>query len=360
MSEISRTVATALQSLRQREHTSRLQAQISDASQEVTTGMKAKPYDALGHKSADAIAIRMQIVRNDEFLASNALLDRRFLSVEQTLGAIREAGQGVLEQSFLTQSSAGTSSGSLSQVARSALETLIGRTTVSDTSGFLMAGTRSDAQPLQGWDTPNPATGLSPSGIVNDVIGGDLDTLGDVQTAIDGLKAVFGNTDTANPARNFEASFYNGTPSTDASGQTNPPLTVRISETETIPQSAQANAPAMRDLMRGLSMLSAVDANQIADADAREAWITEARTAISNGLAGISELETDTGLRRTRLADTITAQESRSGFLRGEQLQLEGADQYDAATRLIELQNQLDASYAISSRLSRMSFLNYL
>ena len=94
MTEISRTVATALQSLRQREHTTRLAAQISDASHEVTTGLKAKPYDALGHRSADAIAIRMQIVRNDGFLTSNALLDRRFLSVELSLGAIREAGQG--------------------------------------------------------------------------------------------------------------------------------------------------------------------------------------------------------------------------------------------------------------------------
>ena len=82
MTEISRTVSTALQSLRQREQTSRLAAEISDVSKEVTTGLKANPYDDLGHRSADAIAIRMQITRNDGFLTSNALLDRRFLAVE--------------------------------------------------------------------------------------------------------------------------------------------------------------------------------------------------------------------------------------------------------------------------------------
>ena len=93
MTEISRTVSTALQSLRQREQTSRLAAEISDVSKEVTTGLKANPYDDLGHRSADAIAIRMQITRNDGFLTSNALLDRRFLAVETSLGAMRDVGQ---------------------------------------------------------------------------------------------------------------------------------------------------------------------------------------------------------------------------------------------------------------------------
>lgn len=360
MTEISRTVSTALQSLRQREQTSRLSAQISDASLEATTGMKARPYDALGHRSADAIAIRMQITRNDGFLTSNALLDSRFLAVETSLGAIRAAGQDVLEQSFLALTSAGSATGHLSQVARSAIDTLIERSAVSDSSGFLMSGTRSDAKPLQGWNTPHPVTGLTPAGIVGDVTGGAMNTIADVQASIDALKAVFEDTDATNPARNFEASFYNGTPALDAGGQPNAPLTARISETETITQSAQANAPAMRDLMRGLAMLSEVDVNQIGDPDAREAWITEARNAISNGLNGLAELETNTGLHRARLADTVAAQQSRGGFLDGERLLLEGTDQYDAATRLTQLQTQLESSFAVTARLSRMSFLNYL
>ncbi|WP_339761230.1 flagellin [uncultured Sulfitobacter sp.] len=360
MSEISRTVSTALQSLRQRETTSRLAAQISDTSYEVTTGLKANPYDALGHKSADAIAIRMQIVRNDGFLASNALLDGRFLAVETSLGAIRDAGQDVLEQSFLAQSSAGQTSAQLSQAARSAIDTLIGRSGVSDSSGYLMSGTATDTKPMQGWDTPHPDTGLSPSGIVDDVVSGGLNTLADVQTAIDAMKDIFNDLNAGDPARNFEASFYNGTPATDGGGQPNSPLTARISETETIAQTAQANNPAMRDLLRGLAMLSAVDVNQISDPDAREAWASEARDAIASGLSGLTELETNTGLKRTRLADTIAAQEGRGGFLDSERLLLEGTDQYDAATRLTQLQTQLESSYAVTARLSNMSFLNFM
>mgnify|MGYP003644014573 CR=1 FL=1 len=360
MNEITRTVSTALQSLRQQETTSRLAAEISNASYEVTTGLKARPYEALGHKSADAIAIRMQIVRNDGFLASNKQLDRRFLAVENALGSIREAGQDVLETALFAQTSAAPSSAFLMQSARSALDTLVDRSAASDSSGFLMSGTRSDVKPLQAWDVPNPETGMSPKGVVDELLAGGVNTMADVEAGIAALKAAFGDADTANPDRNFEATFYNGSPAKDVAGQPNPPLMARISQTETMAQTAQANAPAMRDLMRGLAMLSAVDANQIADPAAREAWMDEARDAISTGLGGLTAMETDTGLRRTRLADIITSQQSRASFLDGEQLLLEGADQYEAATRLTQLQTQLESSYAVTARLSRMSFLNYL
>ncbi len=264
MSEVSRSISTALHSLRQRESTSRLSAELTLVSQELTTGLKARPYDDLGHRSSDAIAIRMQITRNDGFLTSNALLDRRFLAVETSLGAMRDAGQAVLEQSFVAQSASGPSTSFVAQAARSALDTVIQRAGVSDSSGYLMSGTRIDTNPLQGWDKANPATGLSPAGVVDDIIGGPLNSVADVQSAIDGLKAAFADADPTNPARNFEATFYNGTPAN------NPPLSSRTSESQTLSQTAQANDPAMRDLMRGLAMLSAVDAGQITDPEARD------------------------------------------------------------------------------------------
>lgn len=360
MNEISRTVSTALQSMRQREQASRLAGKISETAQEMTTGMKARPYDALGHRSSDAIAIRMQIVRNDGFLTSNSLLERRFESVEIALSGIREAGQDVLNQLLVTGSSAGLSSDHLAQSARAAIDFIVGRSAVSDSSGFVMSGTRSDARPLQSWDVPNAETGLAPAQILDNVLGGTIGGLADAYARIDALKRVFDDADTTNPDYNFDASFYNGSPALDAAGGPNPLVKFRISENETLTQPAQANDPAMRDLLRGLAMISSVDVNQITDLEARDAWMGEARSAISKGLGGLANLETTMGIRRAQLADTIKSQESRSAFLNTERLALEGVDQYDAASRLTLLQTQLESSYAVTARLSRMSFLNYL
>ena len=360
MTEISRTVSTALQSLRQREHASRLAAEISDTAREVTTGLKSRPYEAMGHKSADAIAIRMQITRNDGFIASNKLLEQRFEGLESALGGIRATGQDVLEQLVFSEANGGTPSRNLSQLARGALDTITGRAAYKDSSGFTLSGTRSDISPLQPWDEPNPDTGLSPERIVRGTVGPTITDTADAQAKIDELKRMFDSTLVPNRNRNFEASFYRGTPETDANGQPNPPVQVQISPTESITQPAQANDPAMRDLLRGLAMLAEVDVAGIADDGARAAWMNEARDAISRGLSGVTDLETGAGIARGRLADTLAAQQARGEFLAGEQLTLEGADQYDAAGRLTQLQTQLESSYAVTARLSRMSFLNYL
>ena len=74
-----------------------------------------------------------------------------------------EEGQGVLEEAFTATPSAGQSTAYLSRSARSALDTVLARAAVSDSSGFLMAGTRSDTNPLQAWDEINPRTGESPA-----------------------------------------------------------------------------------------------------------------------------------------------------------------------------------------------------
>lgn len=360
MSEISRTVSTALQSLRQREHASRLAGQIADTASEVTTGLKSRPYEALGYKSADAIAIRMQITRNDGFIESNKLLAQRFAGLESALGGIRDAGQDVLEQLVFSEANGGSPSRNLSQIAQAAIDTITARAAYKDTSGFAMSGTMSDLIPLQPWDEVNPDTGLSPQGIIQGTVGPTITGTADAQAKIDELRTIYDSALVANPNSNFEATFYRGTDELDAGGQPNPFVEVQISPTEKITQPAQANNPAMRDLLRGLAMLAEVDVSAIADPDARALWMEEARSAIAGGLSGVTDLETGAGVTRGRLADTLNTQQVRAELLAAEQLALEGADQYDAAGRLTQLQTQLESSYAVTARLSRMSFLNYL
>ena len=170
------------------------------------------------------------------------------------------------------------------------------------------------------------------------------------RSKIDALKAIFDGTG-APAGTSFEDAFYDGSDTSTS---------FRVDQNEEVQQPIRADDPAMRDLLRGLAMLDSVDVSQIGDADAYDAWMTEAVAAISAGLDGVGDLEIENGLRRARLSETITAQESRQSFLNSERLELEGVDQYDAAVRLSLLQSQIEANYAVTARLSRLSFLNFL
>ena len=52
--------------------------------------------------------------------------------------------------------------------------------------------------------------------------------------------------------------------------------------------------------------------------------------------------------------------EARIDIYQSRVLDLEGVDSYEAATRISLLETQLQATYAVTARLSQLSFLNYM
>ena len=60
------------------------------------------------------------------------------------------------------------------------------------------------------------------------------------------------------------------------------------------------------------------------------------------------------------LERTMTAQEDRVAVYESRVLALESVDPYEAASRVSTLQSQLQASYAVTSRLANLSILNFM
>ncbi|SHI66291.1 flagellar hook-associated protein 3 FlgL [Palleronia salina] len=359
MTEIARTVPTALAALRQRQIAAELTSEIEATSREVTTGLRSDPWDSLGARSSDALAIRAQLERNDNFLVQNRVLDGRLEQIESSLGSIREAGQEVMDIAAFSVNRPEATARSLSTIAKAAIATITNVSAIRHNGSYALSGTATNQVPLNPWDDVSPTSGVTPRSVLEDITGGAIGDAADAQAKIDALKAAFDGT-SATAAHNFQNTFYNGTPQQDAAGNANPKLSYRLSETETLSQPLQADDPAMRNLMRGLAMVSAVDVTEITDPDAYAAWMKEATSALSDGLAGVAQLQVETGLRRDRVVDVADAQETRSSFLQRERQNIEGVDQYDAASRLTLLQSQLEANYAVTARLSRLSFLNFL
>ena len=134
----------------------------------------------------------------------------------------------------------------------------------------------------------------------------------------------------------------------------------QIDEGVTLNYGVQANDAAFTDLMRGLTMLAAVDVSQIADPDAYAAYVTEAVDAISVGIGGVLAAETQLGAQQKLVEDTSTALEDVNDIYNSRILALEAVDPYEAATRLSQLETQLQSSYAVTARLMNLSLLNFL
>lgn len=354
------TVSTLQMLLTRRRMAADLQAQLTQASQEVSTGIRADVYRSLGVRSAETLALRARMDRNTGLITSNEVLANRMEMMAETLGQVRDRAQSFLELAVANRDAPGATAETLQAEARSALQQLRSLINVSYHGAALFSGVDSGQAPLQGWEDVNPLTGLSPRDVAEGVIGGGITDAADAAAKVAAMETIFASADAVQPERNFEATFYNGTPRHDAGGAPSPRLTAHIEEGITLSYGVQANDQAFTELLRGLSMLAGTDASAIADADAYRAWVGAAVDSVSAGISGLIETEARLGGQQQILEETIGQQNDRNDLYNSQILSLEGVDVYEASTRVSQLQTQLEATYAVTARLSQLSFLNFM
>ena len=358
MTAISRMMSTFQSGVSQRQLSQNLSAELARTSREIATGRVSDSYAALGRGSAEAIAVRMEAERNEGFLGANKLLSGRLEVTSDALSGIRAAGQGVLDMAISANDGRAADIGALRTLAAAAIDSVANAAGISLGGTFLMSGTAGDQRPLRGWAEAAADTGQSPRDVIEGITGGTLVDAADAADKADRIAAVFSGTDPVR-SNNFEGAFYAGTPALAGDGSASERVSTRVAGDTVLAHGVQANDPGVREILRGLSMLASVDPATVPD-DAWSEWIGTAVKALSSGVDQVQSAEVKLGLQRAQLDDVITRQQDRVTLFATELDALEGVDGYEAATRLTQIQTQLEASYAVTARLSRMSFLNYM
>ena len=333
---------------------------LNNASLEVATGMKADVYKSLGFRSSEILALRAQVDRNEGFIASNQLLSSKLDVTASTLNGIRSIAQNFMNEVTPNANAPTASASGLQAAAISALEQLTGQLNSTYQGGALFSGIDSNQTSLQGWNQTHVTTGLSPSDVLASVIGAGFTDATDATNKVDAIADIFASADVIQPNRNFEATFYNGAPLLQSGGASTPRLQAQIDKNTTLKYGIQANDQAFRDVLRGLSMIASTDVSAIADGAAYEVWMSNAVSALSQGVSGLIEVESNLGAQQQQLSERITAQQNLGDIFNSRVNDLEGVDLFEAASRVIELETQLQATYTVTSRLSQLSFLNYM
>lgn len=353
------TMSTLDALVSQRRVASDLNQRLSDAATEASTGMKANVYEVLGLRSSEALALRSGMARNESFMTSNEMLSDRLDLTALTLRQTRETAQGFLDLAISNVAAPTQTAGELQRAAQTTLDRLTGQINMTFRGVPLFAGTDSAQAPLQRWDAVNPATGLAPRDVVAEAIAGGIGGDADATTKAAKLSDIYASAG-AVPPRSFESTFFNGTNLVADDGTPSARVTARIDESTVISHGIQANDPAFTDLLRGLSMLASTDASEIDDPEAYRVWVGAAVEAVSAGVAGLIDTESRLGGQQKAVENVLQMQRDRHTLFNSQVLSLEGVDPYEAATRLNQLQTQLEATYAVTARLSKLSFLNFM
>ena len=353
------SISTLQLNLQNRKLVSDLTVQVSKATQELSTGYRQDVFADLGARSAQTLEFRNRMGRTEDFVILNEMLAGKLEMLEDALSGVRDSTQEFLNIAVGSAESPNQLATELQNQAEATLNFVMAGLNMAYGGEYLLSGVATDTKPIQDIYTAHPITGRSPSDVINNIVGTGPATAADANMMITELDAIFasGSTD---PLDDYEATFFNGTPLTDAGGQPNPRSIAQIDDETRMEYGIQANDPAVRDVLKGLFMFASVDVTTISDPAAYQAWASEAVDAIASGLQGLDEARVKVGSHRKLLDDTIASQQARMDVYNARIIALETADPYETAARLQNLQTQLEATYASTARIGRMSFLNYM
>ncbi|WP_281981085.1 flagellin [Thalassorhabdomicrobium marinisediminis] len=305
--------------------------------QELTTGEKADLTAHLGASQAELTSVDRQLALLDRFAQSNQQTSLLLSQMQVTLEGVsdqRDTASAVLLS--VNSSSDLSEIGNAAQVAEDGF-----------TATVQMLNSRSgDRSMFAGRDLGSNA--LAPAEDMLAALRGATAGLSDAPSVEAAVAAWFDA-----PGGGFETTGYLA----DAGA----PLTRAIDGTQSVEIAARADDQALRDTMKAFALgaLAADPALGISTAD-RQALQRSAGEGLLTVATPLAHLQTQIGYAEGRVEEAsvrIAAQQSSFGIARND---LVSADPFETATRLQEVQQQLDTHYTLTARLSRLTLTEYL
>lgn len=135
----------------------------------------------------------------------------------------------------------------------------------------------------------------------------------------------------------------------------------QLGEHNEINLSIRADNAALRTTLRDTALVALVyDTSLALDLPTRRGVIQAAAEGLMTGQSGLTNLRSSLGFAQERIEDATVRNSTTQSGLEVAKSELLSADPYETATRLENVQLQLESLYAVTARMSRMTLMDYL
>ncbi|MBZ9740120.1 MULTISPECIES: flagellar hook-associated family protein [unclassified Mesorhizobium] len=328
----------------------RMQADLVKATKESSTGKVADVGLALGGRTAQSVTFSRDLDRLNVVIDSNGLVAARLSSTQTSLGQLSNVAQTFL--SSLTTASSGDNSDSLTQsTGQTAIQQLASILNTSVNGEYLFAGTNTDVKPINDFTAAgSPAKAAFDASFV----------------------AKFGFTPADPAAANITAAQMDDFITNDVTPQflgagwqanmsnaTDQQIVSRIALNETTATSTSANSDGIKKLAMAAAMVSSLMSTNISQA-AKDTIVSRSQLLVGEALSGIGQVQSETGIVQKRVSDANDRMKTQVDLFERHILDLEAVDPAEAATRVADLTQHIETSFALTARLQQLSLLNYL
>ncbi|TPL59924.1 flagellar hook-associated family protein [Mesorhizobium sp. B2-4-2] len=344
------SVSSAALSNAMRYQQMRMQAELVKATKESSTGRVADVGLALGGRTAQSVTFSRDLDRLNVIIDSNGLVAARLSSTQTSLGQLSSVAQTLL--SSLTTSTSGDSSANLTQSAgKTAVQQLASILNTSVNGEYLFAGTNTDVKPINDFTAAgSPAKAAFDASFV-----ANFGFTPDDPAAANITAAQMDDFIT----NDVEPQFFGSGWQANWSNATDQQIVSRIALNETTATSTSANSDGIKKLAMAAAMVSSLMSTNISQA-AKDTTVGRSQSLVGEALSGIGQVQSETGIVQKRVSDAVDRMKTQVDLFERHILDLEAVDPAEAATRVADLTQHIETSFALTARLQQLSLLNYL
>lgn len=342
----------ALQNLLRSEIQSQQNA-LQQAQTEASTGVYADFGLSLGAQTSNAVNLTNNVNAMQTAIDANSIADTRLSASQSALEQVSGNAQTALNALLGISGDTNQSQIQSAQTQiQNALQSTIGMANQSANGEYLFSGINTNTEPMNDYFSASGSAAKTAFDTAFASYFGFPQTDPQVSTITGAQMSDFIDTEVTPMFQSpqWEANWSN------ASDQ---PMTSRISPTEVVKSSTTTNTKGFQQMAMG-SVLSVELLGLDLSDDARSALTSAATKAVGTAVTSIDTDRSALGVSQARISSANDSLNNQMSIVKTQINNLESVDPYDAATRVNTLTTQIETSYALTSRLSQLSLLNYL
>jgi flagellar hook-associated protein 3 FlgL len=158
---------------------------------------------------------------------------------------------------------------------------------------------------------------------------------------------------------NFATLFASPAWEANISNSSDENVTAFAGQSQTVDVLANANETPVRQLYSAFVAISEIASGNLNDSSFKK-LVDVTAAKVSSAVQGLADMQSRIGVNQKSLEQATSQLKSRKSWLDEVIVKTESVDTYEVATRINGLMSQLEASYSVTSRISRISLLNYL
>lgn len=325
------------------------QVALSKATTEATTGRHADMGETLGPLTGRDFSLRSDYERVSNLIDTNEILTGRLDATQQAMTNLTGDANTFMQQLLAARDTSGGASVVLPN-AQTDMASLVDTMNTTLNGQYLFAGINTAVQPMIGY------TGSAAQTAIDTAFTTFFGFPSSNTTAVAGITATqmqtFINT-------TFDAEFQNPAWTTNWSTASSQNTTSRISTTQTVTTSENANAQGFRDLAQAYTMILSLGGSALGQA-AFQTVVDSAVGKLGSAVYNLSLSGGKLGTSQQQIKDASERMAIQKDLYNGEITKLEAVDPTEASVRVNSLQSQIEMSLSLTGQLHKLNLVDYL